>query len=78
VHRVEILSRQVRYCLPAMCEKFSGGRTQIPEKLTPGEAYKLIEMFTAVIRREAVNQTGTEAQPDLFEHGLQGAGVRTP
>jgi phage gp16-like protein len=70
VRRVEILSRQVRYCLPAMCEQFSNGRTQIPEKLTPGEAYKLIEMFTAVIKREAIKQSNVtedaHVQPSLF------------
>jgi Protein of unknown function (DUF1018) len=47
VRRIELSAASSRYCLPALCEKFSRGRTQVASKLTPQEAYQLIEMLKA-------------------------------
>jgi hypothetical protein len=56
VDHIVRLAKSCRYCVPAMCEKFSGGRTPYPEKLSSGEAWKLIEMMKAANGREAARQ----------------------
>lgn len=52
VHKIEELSRLQRYPLQRLCELFSNQRTSEPAKLTPGEAWKLIEMLKAAVARE--------------------------
>ncbi|MBC8107734.1 MAG: DUF1018 domain-containing protein [Anaerolineae bacterium] len=52
VHKIESLGRSVRYCVPAMCERFSKGRAQTPGQLTPHEAYGLIEALKDIYQRE--------------------------
>lgn len=56
VYLIERLAKACRYSVPSMCEKFSGGRTPFPEKLTSSEAWKLIEMMKAANAREAARQ----------------------
>jgi hypothetical protein len=69
IYMINLLARQFRYSVPQMCERFSNGRTQYAEKLTPAEARKLIEMMKAANRREMVkNSAGSyEPVPLLFD-----------
>jgi hypothetical protein len=65
---------QQRYTLEALCQRFSAGRTDRPERLTPREAWKLIEMLKAAAAREANGPpppktpapTPAESTPSLF------------
>jgi hypothetical protein len=65
--KIRELAKVQRYDLAAQCLKFSGGRTDQPEKLAPREAWKLIEMFKAAASREASHRfTEDRSQPALF------------
>ena len=53
VYKLRELAGQVdRYPLAAMCRRHSDGRTDDPAKLTPREAWKLIEAYKAIGARE--------------------------
>ena len=64
VQKIEMLAGQQRYCLPALCERFSGGRAQTPIDLTPAEAWKLIEMLKSAAAREATPRTSPKVKED--------------
>jgi hypothetical protein len=52
VHLIRQLSERLRhYKLSGLCMRFSYDRTAAPEKLTPKEAWNLIEMLKAAITR---------------------------
>jgi phage gp16-like protein len=53
VRKIEELAQESRYALDAMCRKFSNNRTCHPGKLTPREAWMLIEMYKTANAREA-------------------------
>lgn len=53
LHAIAELAPQVPYPLEKLCLKFSDGRNALPEKLTPGQAQKLIEMMKEVAARSA-------------------------
>jgi hypothetical protein len=54
VYLIRQLAPQVgRYPLPALVRTFSKQRTEDEARLTPAEAYKLIEMMKATAAREA-------------------------
>lgn len=50
--KIAELAAEQRYALPALCHRFSDGRTEHVDKLRPREALRLIEMLKAVIERE--------------------------
>ena len=52
VHLIEELAPGVPYPLGALVRKHSGGRTDEPSKLRPGEAWNLIEMLKAAAGRQ--------------------------
>ena len=53
VHRLTELAAASRYPLAAMCLRFSAERTDRADRLTPREAWLLIEMYKASNQREA-------------------------
>jgi phage gp16-like protein len=53
LRKIISLAERQRYRLSALCRQFSGGRTERPDKLTPREAWNLIEMLKSAISREA-------------------------
>lgn len=53
VYKIRVLAQQQRYDLAALCLQFSHGRADDVTQLTPGEAWKLIEMLKAAVEREA-------------------------
>jgi hypothetical protein len=58
VHAIHELAPAVPYPLESICLKFSDGRHRAPEKLTPDQAQKLIEMMKNVASRQTVNHEG--------------------
>lgn len=52
-----------KYPLPALCQKVSGGRVSRIDRLTPLEAYALVEMLKAIAEREAARIEAAEAAP---------------
>src|SRR6266487_463740 len=52
IRLIEMLSQGGRYCLPALVERFSAGRTASVIELTPGEAWKLTEMLKSAKQRD--------------------------
>jgi hypothetical protein len=54
LHKLRQMADASRYPLAAMCRRFSAGRTDQVEQLTPTEAWQLIEMYKAEADREAV------------------------
>lgn len=76
IHYVKRLAGDSRYNLAALVLKFSGGRTDNPDKLLPREAWKLVEMLKASNARESHHvQTETIAEraaadPSAILHGL--------
>lgn len=55
VHKINELAGQQRYELSAQVSKFSGGRSERPEDLRPHEAWALIEMLKAAVKREGTD-----------------------
>lgn len=49
-----------RYDLRAACLRMSDGAADAPERLTPCQAHKLIEMFKSVVARDAKKPAGAE------------------
>jgi membrane peptidoglycan carboxypeptidase len=59
VHKIrELAAKCPRYPLANLCMKFSNRRTEHPDKLTPREAWELIEMLKAAVVREASGAGG--------------------
>lgn len=52
IYKIHAMAKGSRYELPALCDKFSHGRTRDAGLLTPREAHELIEMFKAEEKRE--------------------------
>lgn len=52
VNEIERLRPLQRYEVPALCARFSQGRTPHASKLTPREAHAMIEMMKAAAERE--------------------------
>jgi hypothetical protein len=59
LHLIGQLAESSRYSLPALCARFSGGRTDCVEQLTPREAWQLTEMLKKSNARE---RSGTKAR----------------
>lgn len=51
VHKIGELAAQTDYDLAGLCRRFSGDRTPHPSKLTPREAWQLVEMLKASAER---------------------------
>ncbi len=51
LHKIGELAGQVDYDLAGLCRRFSGGRTQHPNKLRAAEAMQLVEMLKSAAAR---------------------------
>ena len=58
VHKLTEQAAASRYPLAAMCLRHSLDRTDRPDRLTPREAWKLIEAYKAIEQREAATGGG--------------------
>ncbi len=72
--KIRELAAGGRYALEAMVERFSDGRTAVPEKLHPREGWKLIEGLKAIQQREEAGKR-TPAATDAPGHDAPNGGT---
>jgi hypothetical protein len=69
VWSIKQLAPQQRYDLRAMCLKFSDGRAEIPERLTPAQAHKMVEFLKSAIARYPRNPSAEKMPAGVDEGG---------